>query len=163
MTGSRMTVVWFLDRYSNPKFRPLLWPLRVNMDSFWLKSFGHTGTRRCFCSSANKSHTHRADLKYVRSNTRWHVPYNRLNLPVMSEMVLHRFSLAIFLTFSVFPSVRSAERRPERHHFYHFPHVWIKKTTQKSVFSPWHCHRPLSSALQMQPSRVWNNIRYSLK
>ena len=119
-------------------------------------SFGHTGARRCFCSSLSKSNTHRGDLKYVLSNNiRWHVPYKRLNLPVMSEMVLHRFSLTIFLTFSTFSSVRSAERRPERHHLLQFsPRLNKENHSQICVLSMAMSPTAFFSALQMQLSQV---------
>ena len=46
-----------------------------------------------------------------------------------------------------------------------FPHIWINKTIQKSVFTPWHWHQTLFwafHALLIQFSRVWRKIHANI-
>jgi hypothetical protein len=79
---------------------------------------------------------------------RWHVPYNRPNLPAISVMAFHRSSLKILRTFSTFSSVRPVEGRPERlESSTEVSPCLNRETTQKFVFSPWHRYRKLISCV----------------
>jgi hypothetical protein len=78
-------------------------------------------------------------------------PYSRPNLVMISKMVLHWSSLTILLTFTHFICViLGVMTRPECSlPSAKFPYVWIKRTTQKSLFSAWYCQWKLFLAFYM--------------
>jgi hypothetical protein len=142
-----------VDHNSEPGFHLLLRTLRESFLSFWLHlTFPGRQTCCCFCLLVSSWDTNFAEIHCVfKSSIRicWYVPYERPNLPAISEMVLHWSSLTILQTFSTFSPVRPMERLPEYSVFsWSFPMFeWRKKTTQRSVFSPWHCKRRLFWAI----------------
>ena len=73
-----------------------------------------------------------------------------------------QFSLTILQSFSM-PCLCDLQRNDLNAHNLQakFPCVWMNKTTEKSVFYPWHCHRKLFWAFhefQCSFYWIWNKL-----
>jgi hypothetical protein len=140
--------IWFLRHNSKPRFQLLLWPLRESFGHFWLHpsvpgrqthtaasarlwaTEVQTSWRSTICSSppveiANMFYT---KIPSCQRSPKWYF------------VSLH---WSICKIPPCFRPCNMWRNNLNTHNFQPVSPCWIEKTTQKSVFSPWHCHQKL--------------------